>query len=92
MQVALLLSTLQVVWSLPEQVEGLSSPRCSGKSRHTAGFLAAAEGHRGGSRPYSASPRSPAERRVVWSSTEQLGSMKVSVVLCDVCHGRFIVL
>ena len=79
MQVALLLSTLQVVWSLPDPKKMLCSPR----DTSTAGLIARTP--RVGnpnwkSRPYSASPWSPTDRRTVWSSAEQAASMQVHLI------------
>ena len=55
-QVALLLSTLQVVWSLPDQAELLSSPTDSGRSRVQAKSQKESN-PRWAARPYSASLR-----------------------------------
>lgn len=71
MQVGLLMSTLQVVWSLPQQPVMLSSPRDISRSR-VSQEVASLESDSRASRPYSASPRSPADRRTVCPSTKQL--------------------
>lgn len=78
MQVALLLSTLQVVWSLPDQDETLCSPRVTS----TAGLRARSPtvGNPNQLRPYSASRRSSTDRRTVWSSAEQTASLQVRVI------------
>ncbi|DBB10596.1 TPA: hypothetical protein ACH3X3_007109 [Trebouxia sp. C0006] len=55
-KVALLLSTLQVVWSLPDQAELLSSPTDSGRSRVQAKSQKESS-PRWAARPYSASLR-----------------------------------
>ncbi|KAL0026027.1 hypothetical protein WJX79_002284 [Trebouxia sp. C0005] len=77
-KVALLLSTLQVVWSLPGQAELLSSPTNSSRSKVQA--KSQKEASPGwAARPYSVSPRSSADPRTVWSSAEQLDSMKAQL-------------
>ena len=73
---ALLLTTLQVVWLLPDEAELLSSPTASSRSRVQTNFQKEAN-PRWAARPYSVSPRSLADPRTVWSSAEQLDSMKV---------------
>lgn len=80
MQVALLLSTLQVVWSLPDQDEMLCSPR----DTSMAGLRARSPtvGNPTQLRPYNASRRSSTDRRTVWSSAEQAASLQVRVIPC----------